>query len=75
MLRQVGHWSAVEQVVAGRSVRPHPEAGRGIGLRVEVDDERPLAGLREARGEVDGGRRLADAALLVGQGVNPGHGA
>ena len=41
------------------------EAGGRVRLRVEVDEQAALAGLRETRGEVDGGRRLADAALLV----------
>ena len=65
VLRQLGERRAVEQVVARRAVRAHAEPGGRVRLRVEVDDERPLAGLREAGGEVDRGRRLADAALLV----------
>ena len=44
------------------------EAGRGVALRIEVDDEHPLADGGEGGGEVDRGRRLADAALLVGDG-------
>jgi hypothetical protein len=38
---------------------PRPE------VAFEIDHERTLAGLGEAGGEVDGGRRLADATLLV----------
>ena len=66
---------AVEQVVARGAVRAHAEPGGRVRLRVEVDDERPLAGLREARGEVDRSRRLADAALLIRKRVDPGHAA
>src|SRR2546429_7831699 len=41
--------------------------------RVEVDHERPLAGLGETGGEIDGGRRLTDPALLIRDRVGPGH--
>ena len=75
VLRQLGERRAVEQVVARRAVRAHAEPRGRVRLRVEVDDERALAGLREAGGEVDGGRRLADAALLVRERVDPGHAA
>jgi len=73
VLDELGERSAVEEVVARRSVRAHPEPGRRVGLRVEVDDERTLAGLRKAGGKIDGGRRLTDAALLVRESVDPGH--
>ena len=43
-----------------------PERGRGVALRVEVDDQHPQAPERERRGQVHGGRGLPDAALLVG---------
>jgi len=43
-----------------------PKGGRCVALRVVVDHEHPKAGLRERRGDVDRRRRLADAALLVG---------
>ena len=59
--------SAVEEVVARDAVRLLTEPGSGVRLRVEVDEQRPLTGLREARCEVDRGRGLADAALLVRQ--------
>ncbi len=42
------------------------EPGRGIALRVEVDDHDPVAVEGERHREVDGARGLADAALLVG---------
>src|SRR3546814_3560506 len=43
--------------------------GRGIALRVEVDNQRAPAGRRERGGEVDRGRCLADPALLVRHGA------
>ena len=48
------------------------EPGRGVALRVEVDDQRPLAELGETGTDVDRRRRLADATLLVGHGDHPG---
>ena len=41
------------------------ERRRRVSLRVEVDDQNPRSGTGECRREVDGGRRLSDAALLV----------
>ena len=55
----------VEKVVGGGAVRPFTEPGRRIRLRVEVHDESALAGLGQTRREVDRGRRLSDAALLI----------
>ena len=48
------------------------QPGRGVALRIEVDDQRPLAELGQAGTEVDRGGRLADAALLVGDGDHAG---
>ncbi len=42
--------------------------------RVGIDEERPLFGDGEAGGEVDGGRRLPDPALLVSDRDDSGHG-
>ena len=56
-----------------RRARADAEAARGVGLRVEVDHEHRRARLREARGDVDRGRRLADAALLVRHCIDPRH--
>ena len=56
----------VEEIIARAPVRAHAEPGGRVRLRVEVDDEGPLARLGEARSEVDRRRRLADAALLIG---------
>ena len=61
-LVQVG---PVEKVVGGGAVRPFTEPGGRIRLRVEVHDESALAGLGQTRCEVDRGRRLSDAALLI----------
>ena len=73
-LRELRERRAVEQVVARRPVRALAEPRGCVRLRVEVDDERPLAGLGEAGGEIDRRRRLADAALLVRKRVDPpGH--
>jgi hypothetical protein len=44
------------------------EAARGIALRIEVDDEDASALEGQVGRQVDDGRRLADAALLVGTG-------
>ena len=49
-----------------------PEPGRRVALGVEVDHQDPEAELGEGRAEVDGGRRLADAALLVRDREDPG---
>ncbi len=49
-----------------------PETGRGVALGIEVDDEHPVAELGQAGGQVDRRRRLADPALLVGDGEHPG---
>ena len=46
------------------------EAGRGVALRIKIDDEDALADRGERRAEIDGGRRLADPALLVRHGEN-----
>jgi len=45
-----------------RVAGPHDVGERNV----VVDHEHPKAGLRERRGDVDRRRRLADAALLVG---------
>jgi hypothetical protein len=43
-----------------------PECGAGVALRIEVDHEHLQSLQRERGSHVDGGRRLTDAALLVG---------
>ena len=48
----------------------HAKPVRGVRLRVHVDQQHPLAGLGEARGQVDGSRGLAHPALLICDGVD-----
>ena len=48
------------------------ETGGGIALRIEIDDQDPFADRRQGGPQIDRGRRLADAALLVGQGEHAG---
>src|SRR3970282_831448 len=43
-------------------------AHRRVGLRVEVDEKDLSAAIRQRGGEVDRGRGLSDAALLIGYG-------
>ena len=43
----------------------------GIALGVEIDEQNPAAEACKARGEIDGGGRLADATLLVGNAEGP----
>ncbi len=56
--------------------RSHPsfaidaEAGRGVALGIEIDDQHALADRGQRGAEVDGGGGLADAALLVRHGEN-----
>ena len=44
----------------------------GVGLGIEIDQKRVDFLLGESGGEVDGGRGLADAAFLIGDGENGG---
>ena len=55
--------SAIETLIG---VEVDPDAGREVRLRVHVDEQDPEDLLRERAREVDRGRRLADATLLVG---------
>ncbi len=48
------------------------ETGRGVALRIEIDDQDVFADGGERRAEIDGRRGLADAALLIGDGEYPG---
>ena len=52
-------------------MRVDPEAHRQRALRVEVDEKNAPAPFSEGGPEVDGARRLADAALLVAHGQHP----
>ena len=44
------------------------ETRRGIALRIEIDDQNIFADRGERGAEIDGGRGLTDAALLIGDG-------
>jgi hypothetical protein len=66
--RGLGDAAIVDEKVVARSFAfgaIDAESGRGIALRIEIDDEDLPAGRGERGADVDGGRRLADAALLV----------
>jgi hypothetical protein len=68
--RLLGRFGSEQGVVDGR-VQPwllDAKPGRGVALGIEVDDKGPALGEGEAGGEIDGGRRLADATLLVDDG-------
>ena len=73
-LHDVEQWRPVDQHVVDRGhlgVVVDAEGGAGIALRVEIDDEDLQAGLRHGGRHVDGGRRLADSALLVRDRQHP----
>ena len=54
--------------------RPVAQAGRGVALRIEIDQQRARAGLGQPDGQVDGGGRLADAPFLIGDAKDATHG-
>jgi hypothetical protein len=66
---------ADQDVVDGglEAVLLEPDATRRVPLWVAVDEKGPLLGDGEAGGEVDGGRRLADAPFLVRDRDDAGH--
>src|ERR1051325_10978105 len=49
------------------------ETRRAVPLRVDIDQERALFRDRKRGGEINGGGRLADAALLIGDGDDLSH--
>ena len=62
-----------DQHVIGRAVAVaavDAEAGRGVALRIEIDDQHALADRGQRGAEIDRGGGLADAALLVGERQN-----
>ncbi len=65
---------AQERVVDGwRGVLVDAEPEGGVGLGVHVHQQRLVAGLGDASGQVDGSRGLAHPALLVGDRVDGPH--
>ncbi len=73
--RRLGDRALADQAVVGGGAKLAPQTqGDGrVALRVEVAEQHLGALGRGAGGEVDGGRRLADAALLVGDRVHDAH--
>ena len=67
---------AEENIVdgGGQRLAGDPDPARGVPLRVAIDQEGALLRDREAGGEIDGGRRLPDATLLIGDSQNVRHG-
>jgi hypothetical protein len=49
-----------------------PEAGRGVGLRVAINQDNSNLCSSEGGSEIDGGGSLADAAFLIGNRDNSG---
>ena len=80
---EVAHLAGLDAVLDGHVVQQHvvhrgvelpdvqAEAGAGVALGIEVDDEDPQAPFGQAGAQVDRGGRLAHAALLVGHGDDP----
>src|SRR4051812_36277055 len=62
-----------EDLVDPRTVARDAETHGRVALWIDVDDERLVAGRRDARGHVDRGGRLADPALLVRDRVDGAH--
>jgi hypothetical protein len=73
----LGERPAVEEdLVQARPLDVVPgdaDGGAGVALRVDIDEQRPALGRGERGGEVHRRRGLADAALLVRDGEDPGH--
>jgi hypothetical protein len=66
----------VDQYVVDGGISPrlvNPQAAGGLGLRVHIDQEHPLAVGGQVGAQVNGGRCLADPSLLVRQGVDLPH--
>ncbi len=64
----------IHKDIIGGIFPAHPfnaQSGRGIALRIKVDDQNRFADRRQRRTQIDRGSRLADTALLIGDGNNP----
>src|SRR5690606_10776281 len=67
-----GRQGVVDGAAGGR--RPFAtQAAREVALRVDVDKEHAVVAKRQPGGEVDGGGRLSDPALLIGDGNDARH--
>ena len=62
----------VDRAALGR-LSALPDAAGEVALGVDIDKKDAAAGKRQRRGQVDGGRGFADAALLIGDGDDAGH--
>ena len=71
-LRRLG-FAGQHVVDAGPTGPVDAEPDGRVGLRIDVDEQRLVARLGDAGGDVDGGRRLPDAALLVRDRVDAAH--
>jgi len=65
--------SGLDVEMYGMGVAVAAKRHRGVALRVEIDEQRLRAGGGYTGGQVDCGRRLADAALLVRDCVDEAH--
>src|SRR3989304_883792 len=63
------------QYFAGKGGVVDAAAHGCIALRIQVDEQHPLARLRETGGEIDAGGGFTDTALLVGHGKHARHSA
>src|SRR4030095_10719155 len=61
--RPLAHEKAVDRIVGELGGAGEPV--RQMRVRIEVDAKRPLPATRNGSEKIEGGRRLADAALLV----------
>ena len=68
----VAHQRFVDRrALRGRGLEP--DAAGQVALRVDVDQQHRSIGQREGRREIDGGRGLSDASLLIGDGKDLSH--
>ena len=67
-----GAFAVERSVEAAALLFLDPDRAGGVGLGIEIDEQRVDFAFGERGGKIDGGRGLADAALLVGDGENGG---
>ncbi|KAG1078142.1 hypothetical protein G6F40_016841 [Rhizopus arrhizus] len=66
---------AKQQIAGGGSqlALVHATAHGRVALRIQIDQQHALGCVGQGSGQVAGGRGLADATLLVGDGDDAGH--